>query len=1108
MYDGLNSIAGKIYSLLIVFLMSACGQLEEHAAPVLLQLMPSEKTGINFQNNVVETLNENVFAYINHYNGGGVSTGDINNDGLVDIYFSANSTTGKLYLNKGGFEFEDITSGSGLDTLSGWKTGVVMVDINQDGLLDLYLCRAGWHTPKYRKNLLFINNGDLTFSEKGREYGLDDSGYSTHASFFDYDLDGDLDMYLLNHSLNPSRAINIDYGDEDIDANIGDKLYKNTGGVYSDVTSYAGIKQSKLGDGLGVSIGDFNNDLFPDIYVCNDFIGRDYLYINNGDGTFKENAFEALNHISLLSMGADIADIDNDGWQDLFVLDMRPSNNYRRKVNMTMMSQKVFSDLVMLGGHHQYMINTMQLNNGNGTFSDIGFLAGVSSTDWSWGPLFVDLDNDGLKDLLITNGMKKNTNDKDFDMYRGKRTKQEFSKQNPNFESMIFELLGNVPEENVMNQVYKNIDGLSFDNNTEKWGITMPSFSSGVAYADLDNDGDMDLIINNVDQKAHVYRNNVTNLNGNHYLKIKLNGSLSNLNGIGAKVMIQTGGEKQFLEQYVSRGYQSSVDFTLHFGLGKATLVDNLTVIWPDGKVSKSENIEVDKMITIDHRSAFSREAKEDSKQLLFSEVTDTFGLKHLHIENTYNDFEKEVLLPHKMSTLGPALAIGDINQDGLEDFFIGGSMDQEGSLYIQNDNATFSKTKQSEIILDKYQEDIDACFFDADGDGDLDLYVVSGGNELPEGNEYYQDRLYLNNGSGSFAKSNNALPQIKSSGGVVRSYDFDGDGDLDLFVGGRQLPGKYPRTGRSYLLENDAGILKDVTSIHSHALEYPGMVTDALWSDFDGDGSKDLILVGEWMPVTIFKNKNGTLTKYNEDSTLSNSQGWWFSIAEGDVNMDGRMDYIVGNLGENYNYQSRPGAPFSMFSKDFDNNGSLDIVLGYYEEDILYPLKGKDLSSLQIPGLMKKYKDFHSFGLATLEDVYDVESLKKADLFEAKTFSNSIFINYKEGFEMMKLPKIAQISAVFGIVYDDFDEDGFKDIIIAGNLYNSEVETPRNDAGNGMFLKGNGKGDFIPARGYESGLFIPGDVKKLKAIKLGDSNIKGIISGINNDLVRLIVAQ
>ncbi len=1100
----------KSYSFLFayVLLMYSCGSLEEGSSPTLLELMPAGKTGINFRNIVPETLNENVFAYVNYYNGGGVATGDINNDGLVDIYFSSNHNTGKLYLNKGGFEFEDITRESGLDTLSGWKTGVVMVDINQDGLLDIYICRSGMIEPNGRSNLLFINNGDITFSEEGEKYGLDDTGFSTHAAFFDYDMDGDLDMYLLNHAINPSRSINIDYNDNDIDPDIGDKIYKNDNGVFSEVINFIGIKQSKLGDGLGVSIGDFNNDLYPDIYVCNDFIGRDYLYFNNGDGTFREDALRAMNHISLLSMGADIADIDNDGRQDLFVLDMRSSTNYSRKTNMTNMGSKAFSDLVMLGGHYQYMLNTMQLNNGNETFSEIASLAGVTSTDWSWASLFVDLDNDGLKDLFVTNGMKKNTNNKDYNSYREKRTKLEFSKQNPDFVSMVNDLLNKIPEEKVLNHVYRNIDGFSFEKRNEDWGVNLPSFSNGAAYADLDNDGDMDLIINNVEQVAHIYRNNATNLTGNHFVNVKLKGSTSNRNGIGAKIMVQTGDEKQYLEQQVSRGFQSSVDFILHFGLGQSTVIDALKVTWPDGKVSKLTNINVDQLVTVDYSSAVAPDESDEKQPLLFSDATSVYRLKHGHMENEYNDFKREVLLPHKMSTFGPALAVGDINNDGLDDFFIGGAMGHEGAVYIQKANKSFTKINQKGIASDKFHEDMDALFFDADGDGDLDLYVVSGGNELPIGDAYYQDRLYLNNGKGNLTKSINALPKIISSGGVVRAGDFDEDGDLDLFIGARLLPGQYPKPGRSYLLENVNGIFKDVTEGKAKELLYPGMVTDALWSDYDGDGTKDLILVGEWMPITIFRNINGNLTKFEGNSTLSNSDGWWFSIAEGDVNRDGRMDYIVGNLGENYKYKAKPGAPFRLFSNDFDNNGSLDIVLSYYENDTLYPLRGKECSTEQIPILKKKFKDYNSFGLATLEDVYEAESLGESNLLEAKTFASSLLINTPDGFELEVLPRIAQISAVFGIVYEDFDKDGLNDIVIAGNLYNSEVETPRNDAGQGLFLKGDGKGGFMPVRGYDSGLFIPGDVKKIKAIGLGLNARKGILVGVNNDFIRLKITH
>ena len=1076
----------------------------------MLELMKSDETGVDFRNDVFENLNNNILAYTNFYNGAGVAVGDINNDGLVDIYLNANNKTGKLYLNKGNFKFKDITKNSGLDTISGWKTGVTMVDINQDGLLDIYICRSGNTKPKLRSNLLFVNNGNQTFTEKGKEYGLDDWSTSLQATFFDYDLDGDLDMFLLNHAINPIREIFKNFHDKDINRYTGDKLFKNENGYFNEVKEYVGINRSKLGDGLGVAITDFNNDNYPDIYVDNDFAGRDYLYFNNGNGTFNESALQSMAHISYSSMGNDAADIDNDGWQDLFVLDMRSSTNYGRKTNMASMNPEAFKVLTKLDGHYQYMRNTLQLNNGNKTFSDIAPMAGVASTDWSWSPLFVDLDNDGYKDLFITNGMRKNTNNKDFVAYKKERLIEESEKKDPDYEAMIKEVLENIPVEKVVNQVYKNLDGLTFEKRNEDWGITTPSYSNGSAYADFDNDGDMDLIINNIDQEVHIYRNNATQLNTNHFVKIKLQGNSFNLNGIGAKVMVQTSDKKQYIEQQVSRGFESSVDFILHFGLGQSNIIDLLKVTWPDGKVSKLKNVAVDKMVFIDYNDAVVPAQLKKEQPLLFSNVTDAYKISHRHVENDYDDFKNEVLLPHKMSTFGPALAVGDINKDGLDDFFIGGSKGFEGAIYIQNANKSFTKTSQKGLTNDKFHEDIDAIFFDADQDGDLDLYVVSGGNEMPIGDIYYQDRLYINNGKGHFTRLKKALPKIISSGGVVRAHDFDNDGDLDLFIGGRLQPGQYPKTSRSYLLENTNGKFIDITVKKAKDLLAPGMITDAIWSDYDGDGQKDLVIVGEWMPITIFKNNHGEFTKLKDDITLNNSNGWWFSIQEGDINNNGRMDYIVGNLGLNYKYKANPDRPFKLFSKDFDKNGSLDIVLSYYENDTLYPLRGKECSTQQIPKLKKKFQTYDAFGLSSLNDIYEKDSLNSADLFEAKTFSSSILFNTPSGFKISPLPKMAQMSAIFGIIYDDFDKDGINDIVVAGNLYNSEIETPRGDAGQGLFLKGDGMGGFIPVRGYNSGLFISGDVKKIKPINLGNSSQqkKGIISGVNNDYIKLIKVQ
>ncbi|MEP1487707.1 MAG: VCBS repeat-containing protein [Algibacter sp.] len=1096
------------YTLLLVVV--ACDKKKEDNNLSLLEFLQVEETGINFSNDIKEGLgqNDNILTYTNFYNGGGVAVGDINNDGLVDLYLSANQKTGKLFLNKGGFKFKDITPKSGLDTISGWKTGVTMVDINQDNLLDIYVCRSGRVHPQNKTNLLFINNGDLTFTESAKEYGLDDSSNSIQATFFDYDIDGDLDMFLLNHAIDPIKKLTRHLDDYEDDTNIGDKLYKNTDGHFTEVGKSTGIQQSPLGDGLGVAVGDLYNDGQPSIYVCNDFLGRDYLYSYTGKETFKENALQAMNHISYSSMGVDMADINNDGWQDIFVVDMKSSTNYGRKTNMASMDPKAFDILVKVGGHYQYMRNTLQMNNGNHTFSDIAPMAGLASSDWSWAPLFVDLDNDGFKDLFITNGIRKNTNNKDYDTYRKERFEIERKKVRPDVKSLVKEILNKVPTEEAVNLVYKNIDGLSFEKKNKNWGVNIPSFSNGAAYADFDNDGDMDLVINNVDQPAHVYRNNSTEISNNHYIKVKLNGNPLNVNGIGAKVMVQTNGGKQFIEQHVSRGYQSSVDFKLHFGLGNNEIIDTLRVTWPDGKVNEMTKVVANQLVSINYNKATEpSQVKEKEDTLLFSDITKAYGLSHEHMENGYNDFKREVLLPHKMSTFGPALAVGDINQDGLDDFFIGGSKNYEGAIYLQNANKTFTKTNQKQIITDRIHEDLDALFFDADNDGDLDLYVVSGGNEMPIGHPYYQDRLYINNGQGIFTKSTISIPKMHASGGVVKANDFDADGDLDLFIGGRLLPGKYPKTSRSYLLENINGQFTDVTSKHTSDLEFPGMVTDAIWSDYNSDGIKDLILVGEWMPITIFENNSGTLSKLKQNSGLDKSHGWWFSITEADVNNDGSMDYLLGNLGENYKYTTTPEAPFNLYSNDFDNNGSLDIVLSFYENDTLYPLRGKECSTQQIPALKNKFKNYNAFGLATLEDVYDTKSLENATHLKAHTFSNSILINNKERFNLVKLPKEAQASSVFGILYNDFDSDGLNDLVIAGNLFNSETETPRNDAGQGLFLKGNGTENFTPVSNYISGLNIPGDVKKVKPIRLGkaDDAKNGFIVAVNNDFLKLI---
>ncbi|PXX31235.1 FG-GAP repeat protein [Arenibacter sp. ARW7G5Y1] len=1096
-----------------ILLINACSG-PNQGATTLLELIDANETGIFFSNDIKEGYSDhdNVLTYTNFYNGGGVAVGDIDNDGLIDIYLSSNQKSGKLYLNQGNFKFKDITNGSGLDSIPGWKTGVTMVDINQDGFLDIYLCRSGRLQPQLRTNLLYVNNGDHTFTEKAKEYGLNDSANSIQSSFFDYDQDGDLDMYLLNHAVDPVRELSKPIAAYENDTDTADKLYRNDDGYYTEIGASLGIDQSVLGDGLGIAIGDLSNNGIPDIYVCNDFLGRDFLYRNLGDGKLKEDALQAMNHISSSSMGVDMADIDNDGWQDLFVVDMKSSTNFGSKTNMASMNPKAFEVLTRVGGHYQYMRNTLQLNNGNGTFSDIAPMAGLSSTDWSWAPLFVDLDNDGYKDLFVTNGIRKNTNNKDYDNYRRERIQTEMNKIQPDIPTLVKEILGFIPPEIAVNPVYKNTNGLHFEKMNDLWGVQLPSYSNGAAYADLDNDGDMDLIVNNIDEVAHIYKNNASKLTDNRYLTVQLKGKHQNLNAIGAKVMLQSADGKQFLEQQVTRGYQSSIDHNLHFGLGKNAKIDLLQVNWPDGKISELRNLESDQLVVLDYQDAIMPTPKQttDNNTIFFDRTVES-GIVHEHMENGFDDFEREVLLPHKMSTFGPALAVGDINNDGLQDFFIGGAKGYEGAIYLQNNDETFSKLYQKAMVDDKFQEDIDALFFDADNDGDQDLYVVSGGNEMPIGDMYYQDRLYLNDGKGQLSRSKTALPIMTSSGGVVKANDFDKDGDLDLFVGGRLLPGQYPRSGRSYLLENVNGNFKDITSTHGPELEYPGMVTDALWSDQNNDGTQDLILVGEWMPITVFQNKAGKLVKVEGDPILEKSNGWWFSISEADINNDGVLDYVLGNLGENYKYKAKPRAPFNLYSSDFDNNGELDIVLSFYQNDTLFPLRGKECSTQQIPSLKKKFKDYTSFAAATLEDVYDRQSLEKATHYLAHTFSNSILINKSDGFELKKMPLEAQVSSVFGSLYDDFDGDGLNDLVIAGNLFNSEVETPRNDAGTGLFLKGDGSGNFEPIKNYTSGLHIPGDVKKMKSIIIGKNKNpkKGLLIAANNDFVRLLgVAQ
>jgi enediyne biosynthesis protein E4 len=1078
----------------------------------LFTLLKPSRTGIDFNNALTETHEMNVIIYQDFYSGGGVAIGDIDNDGRPDVFLTGNVVPAKLYKNLGDFRFSDITEQAGLaDMGPGWYTGTTMVDINNDGFLDIFIGKSGLEEPENRQNLLYINQGDGTFVEKARDYGLDHAGYAVNATFFDYDNDGDLDMYLVNQGPEKYEGGNAEFLRDEVHEFAGDKLYENTGNGFIDVTTGAGIHSSIIGFAHGVSAGDINDDGWEDLYVSNDFFEHDYIYLNNGDKTFREVTKSATKHISYFSMGNDMADYNNDGLLDVIVLDMVAEDNRRLKENLGGMKEGRFSAALRLGYHYQYMFNVLHLNNGVNpggdiTYSEVGHLAGVSTTDWSWAPVFADFNNDGWKDLYVTNGIRKDIRNIDW----GKLYHKIWAlagNTNTFTPGQWDMLLNSMPSKRVPNYMFRNNGDLTFSKVSDEWGLSLPSFSNGIAYGDLDGDGDLDLVVNNIDDPAFVFENHAGEKKGDHWLRIQLSGNEKNVMAIGTKIRIYHGNQFQYQQHYLTRGYRSSMEPIMHFGLGKDTLVNRIEVTWPDGRTSLLENIVADQVITININTAGKGTfaAAKSDKRPLFSSFDEYPAVDYKHTENDIDDFFREPLLPYQYSMLGPALAIGDVNMDGLDDFFVGGAFRYPGALFLQKPDGSFEKVNEELWWEERLFEDTGAVFFDADNDGDPDLYVVSGGNEFKEGTEGLQDRLYLNDGRGRFHKDTLALPVMLTSGSRAVPFDYDDDGDIDLFVGGRQVPGGYPKPADSYLLENRNGKFFDVTAEKAPDLKKCGMVTDAVWIDFDLDGDADLVLAGEWMPITILENRNGNFRKIeNVDNGLEHSAGWWFSLAAHDFDGDGDEDLVAGNLGFNYKYKASFTEPFEVYYMDYDRNNFYEIILAYRQDGKQYPVNDRvDLVTV-IPALGDKYPENDPFSLATVSDIFGDSSLENALHYKAYTFASSYIENLGNGrFRLVPLHNLAQITSQKAILCEDIDQDGQTDIVLAGNLHGSEVETIRNDAGIGLFLKGDGKGNFDPVPYQQSGLYMDGDVKNMQFISTSSGKL--IISARNSDALLFI---
>lgn len=1097
-----------VLSFLLLF-SSSCSESKTEYPPLFEALSP-DQTHIRFENTLTETESFNYFLFSYIYMGGGVSAGDFNNDGLCDLYFTGNMEANRLYLNKGDFLFEDVSEKSGTGGDDRWMLGSTVCDINDDGLLDIYVSVSGLLGS--HKNLLYVNQGKNAegvpeFTEEADKYGIADEGLSTQSTFFDYDNDGDLDLYVANYPITQFNSPPFFYRQmmRNVHLKDSDHLYRNNGdGSFTDVTEEAGLLS--FGLSLSATVSDLNQDGYKDIYISNDFTSPDYFFFNNGDGTFSDHTEDVVGHTSFYGMGADIADYNNDGLLDLIQIDMAPEDNQRAKENMSAMIPEDFADMVKEGLHHQYKYSTLYLNQGlvnKGLpwFSDAAWIAGVTSTDWSWAALFADFDLDGWKDLYITNGSRRDINNID---YFNQMQKTEYFDQGLD-KSEFLDQIHNMPFKPLTNYMYRNNGDLTFSRSNQAWNMMEAGYSNGVAYADLDNDGDLELIVNNIDAEADIYRNNAVEQGVGSFLKIDFRGSPGNRMGLGSTVRLWYGDKLQMAELTLSRGYESSVEPILYFGLGKTNVIDSLKVTWSDGSIQVLKDISANQKLSLKFSDAGPPPSEGEAPELLFEDISGTAGLDFKHQENIFNDLDKQVLLPHMISRLGAEISTGDVNGDELEDFFMGNAYGASAAMFLQSSEGSFVE-QQGPWKEDRIFEDAGSLLFDADGDGDLDLYVVSGGNEFPPDSPHYSDRLYINDGEGSYSHRLHALPELKSSGSCVRSIDFDRDGDLDLFVGGRHVPGAYPFPASSYILENVSTgqevKFEDITSGLAPELLESGMVTSAFVADLDKNGWDDLVVVGEWMPICCYLNVEGRF----ELTELEGTSGWWFCVEGADFDQDGDMDLVAGNLGLNSRYKASAGNPFEVYADDFDGDGKTDIVLSYWQDGKLYPLRGRSCFVSQNPSLDLKFPSYESFGMATVSDIYTKKALARALHLKAENFATSYLENDGTGsFTVRSLPKEAQLSSVNDLLIEDFDSDGFLDILAAGNLYSLEVVTPRSDGGAGVFLKGDGSGGFKYVPVDRSGFFAPGDVRALSLLRTAkDSSTSLVLVGNKNEAVQI----